>query len=70
MHNPSVPEVWHIEGVGNECKTVAEALHWRKPEAMRGIPVAEDGEDYYQQGDVVIWPKAAKKLKMFPKVLT
>ena len=70
MHNPSVEEVWHIEGVGNECGTVQEALHWRKPEEMRKIPVRDDGDDWYQQGDVPIWPKGAKALKPMPSKLT
>ena len=29
MRNPSVPGVYHIEGVAPGCKTVAEALAWR-----------------------------------------
>ncbi|MBN1489917.1 MAG: hypothetical protein JXA69_08370 [Phycisphaerae bacterium] len=29
MLNPSVPELWHVEGVDPSCKTVAEALAWR-----------------------------------------
>jgi hypothetical protein len=70
MHNPSVPEIWHIEGVGPECTTVAEALHWRKPHAMRQIPVADDGEEWFQQGDVCIWPEEAKSLQPFPSKLT
>jgi hypothetical protein len=70
MHNPSVPEVWHIEGVGNECNTVAEALHWRKPDEMRKIPVSENGEDWFQQGDVCLWPEGASSLKPYPAILT
>jgi hypothetical protein len=70
MHNPSVPEIWHLEGVDNQVATVREALHWRKPEALRNIPVAENGEDFFIQGDVVVWPRDAKRVKEFPKVLT
>jgi hypothetical protein len=29
MKNPSVPGVYHVEGVAPECQTVAEALSWR-----------------------------------------
>jgi hypothetical protein len=29
MKNPSMEDVWHIEGVHPECKTVEEALKWR-----------------------------------------
>jgi hypothetical protein len=29
MRNPSVPGVYHIEGVAPHCRTVAEALAWR-----------------------------------------
>jgi hypothetical protein len=30
MLNPSVPGVWHLEGVSNDCKTVQHALNWRR----------------------------------------
>lgn len=71
MHNPSVPEVWHVEGVGNECNTVADALHWRKPDKMRAIAVDDKkGEDWVLQGDVHIWPRNAKALKRFPAKIT
>ena len=69
MRNPSI-STWHVEGVGSECKTVAEALHWRKPDKMRKIPVSDNGKDWYQQGDVCIWPREAKFLKPLPKTLT
>ncbi|PYS47795.1 MAG: hypothetical protein DMF68_15090 [Acidobacteria bacterium] len=29
MKNPSVPGIYHIEGVAPECRTVAEAIAWR-----------------------------------------
>jgi len=70
MKNPSVPDTWHCEGVSSECKTVIDALNWRKPEAMKKIPVSNEGEDWYQQGDVCIWPANALMLKEFPCVLT
>ena len=69
MKNPSI-EVWHVEGVPRETKTVAEALRFRKPEAMKAIPVSDDGEEWSQQGDVCIWPENAKSLKPLPKILT
>ncbi|MDQ3804298.1 MAG: hypothetical protein M3416_10755, partial [Acidobacteriota bacterium] len=70
MLNPSVPGVYHVEGVGGECRSVMDALHWRKPLAMQAIPVSDDGDDWWQQGDVYIWPSGAKSLKPLPAVLT
>lgn len=70
MKNPSVPDTWHCEGVSSECKTVLDALNWRKPEAMKKIPVSNEGEDWYQQGDVCIWPADALILKELPCILT
>jgi len=70
MKNPSVPDTWHCEGVSSECKTVIDALNWRKPEAMKKIPVSNEGEDWYQQGDVCIWPADALILKELPCILT
>jgi len=29
MQNPTVPELWHVEGVPSSCKTVSQALIWR-----------------------------------------
>ena len=69
MRNPSI-KTWHVEGVGPEIKTVEDALHFRKPDALRNLPISDDGEDWYQQGDVCIWPQAAKAVKRYPLVLT
>lgn len=69
MLNPSIG-VWHVEGVPPEVNTVMEALHSRKPDWAQAIPVREDGEDWFQQGDVVIIPEGAKSIKPFPKYLT
>lgn len=69
MRNPSIG-VYHIEGVSNECNTVMEALNFRKPDDMKKIPVAEDGEDWFIQGDVFVWPRTAKKLKPKPSKLS
>jgi hypothetical protein len=70
MHNPSVPELWHVEGVPPGTRSVREALHARKPAEMRAIPVSEDGEAWYQQGDVCVWPRGARALRPYPEVLT
>ena len=71
MQNPSVPELWHVEGVPEEnCRNAKEAFHLRKPPRLRKIPVSENGQNWYQQGDVCIWPKNAKFVKFFPKILT
>ena len=69
MLNPSIG-VWHVEGVEPGCSTVEQALRFREDEAMQGIPRGEDGADWYQQGDLLIWPRGALKLKEFPSILT
>ena len=69
MRNPSIG-CWHVEGVPDDCKTVAEALHSRKPPALRALPIAEDGAEWWQQGDLVIWDRNAKTVKPRPVVLT
>ena len=70
MLNPSIG-LWHVEGVPLECRTVEEALHFRKPESLRQLPIDDHaGADWYQQGDVCMWPRKAKAVKRYPKVLT
>lgn len=69
MVNPSIG-VYHIEGLQGNPKTVDEALHERKPDWMKAIPISDDGLDYYQQGDVFIVPKGAKSLKRYPAQLS
>jgi len=69
MRNPSIG-VYHLEGVPKGTKTIDEALHSRKPPLLRKIPVSSDGAEWYQQGDVCIWPKNAKSIKPRPSVLT
>lgn len=69
MKNPSIG-VWHVEGVRRDCNTVTDALHFRKPKALKNIPISENGEDWYQQGDVCIWRDGAKSVKKYPSVLT
>jgi hypothetical protein len=68
MKNPSIG-VYHVEGV-RDCKSVSEALHYRKPEAMKKIPVSENGAEWHQQGDICFWPKGAQFLKPAPSTLT
>jgi hypothetical protein len=29
MRNPSLPDVWHIERVADECQTVEQAINWQ-----------------------------------------
>jgi hypothetical protein len=73
MINPSLSTmdnpVYHIEGLPNTIKTVEQAINFRKPEKLKQIPVSEDGEDYFQHGDVCVWPAGAKSLKQYPKIL-
>ena len=69
MVNPSIG-VYHVEGLPGRPATVEEALHERKPDWMKQIPVDANGLDYYQQGDVLIVPKGAKSLKRYPTTLT
>lgn len=69
MVNPSIG-TYHVEGVGQDCQTVNDAIHFRKPAAMKAIPVDEEnGEDWQQQGDVCVWPATAKSLKFWPSTL-
>ncbi|MDD5649418.1 MAG: hypothetical protein PHF86_03225 [Candidatus Nanoarchaeia archaeon] len=70
MLNPSIG-VYHVEGVPLECKTVEDALNSRKPEKLRRIPIDEEGgSNWYQQGDVCVWPSNAKTVKNKPIILT
>jgi hypothetical protein len=69
MQNPSVAEVWHLEGVDPACHTVREALAWRNGLTEDMID-DEAGADWYQQGDVIMRPKGATKFKALPIQLT
>src|SRR3990167_776924 len=70
MHNPSTG-VWHLEGVPNDCTSVKEALHRRKPADLQKIPIDnEHGKIWYQQGDVCIWDENAITVRELPTVLT
>ena len=67
MVNPSVGLV-HFEGVPNECATVQDALNFRN--GVKASEVSEDGAAWIQQGDVLMKPLSAKKLKPFPAYLS
>ena len=68
MENASIDGIFHMEGVPKSIETCAMAILWRAK--IDPKMVSPDGADWYQQGDVVLIPKGAKKLKPFPKVLT
>ena len=58
-------------GINVKEKSITCALHWRKPARMKEIPVDDvNGEEWCQQGDVCVWNKNAKALKLRPSVLT
>ena len=67
MVNPSVG-LTHFEGVPNECQTVQDALNFRN--GLRPEQISEDGAEWYQQGDVLMFPRGAEKLQPFPAILT
>lgn len=69
MINPSIGTD-HVEFVPREVETVEQAIHWRKPDAMRLIPVACDGAEWQQHGDVCIWPQGSRTLQPFPKEIS
>jgi len=86
MRNPSIgvyhleginkndlPKVFdEIKHVGiKKINSIDCALHWRKGDNMRKIKVDNiNGEDWKQQGDVCIYNKNAKSLKLRPCKLT
>jgi len=76
MLNPSIstPDnpIYHIEPVDNSCKTVADAIKFRMPDKFQSHPMAEDGSNWYQHGDVVLVPEGLARnapLKPLPTVL-
>lgn len=69
MHNPSLPEVWHVEFVGPECQTVQDALNYRNGLTPDMID-DENGAEWYQQGDVIMRPAGAEKYRSRPSMLT
>ena len=69
MQNPSVPELWHIEGVPTEINSVTEAMNFRNSLTEDEIDDTI-GVEWYQQGDVILRPVGAKKFRRLPSVLT
>ena len=70
MINPSTGE-FHIEGVHPRCDTLEKAWNFRKPKKLQNIKIDDiNGDDWYQQGDVVIWNNNATSIKSRPKILT
>jgi len=65
MFNPSLADTYHVERVPTGCTTVEQARNFRN--GFREEQMAEDGEDWYQHGDVVIVPRGAKRLKPWPE---
>jgi hypothetical protein len=70
MLNPSIPELYHLEGVGEECHTIEQAHAFRYKEVFKNKVVSPNGEDWWQHGDVLIYPADAITLKPFPAVIT
>lgn len=68
MENPSLRGTYHLEGVPNSVESVRAALLFRN--GLKESQIAEDGAEWQQQGDVLLFPAHAKKFKLFPKVLT
>jgi len=68
MENQSLPGFFHVEPVGTQCNTVAEAHLFREQRTEK--EVSENGSDYYQHGDVLLWPTKAKVFKPRPIELT
>lgn len=69
MLNPSCPEVWHVEFVGDDCESVQDALNFRNGFTKDQIDDI-NGSIYYQQGDVLIKEKNAKTFRSRPEKLT
>jgi hypothetical protein len=70
MLNPSVPGLYHLEGVGADCRTIKQAHAFRYKRVCDHKVFSPDGEDWYQHGDVLIYPEDAIALKPFPVVMT
>jgi len=67
MRNPSTDSL-HIESVSRECRTVQEALLFRnnlRPEQIDD----ERGAKWFQQGDVLLFPRGATKFRSKPEIL-
>ena len=69
MLNPSMPGIYHVEGVAPNITTVQEALNWRNGFSLDQIDEI-NGVEFWQQGDVILKPKGAKAFKSQPTILT
>jgi hypothetical protein len=69
MLNPSMPGIYHVEGVHPNCTTVQQALNWRNGFTAQQID-DEHGADWLQQGDVILKPVGARTFKSQPIILT
>ena len=70
MLNSSTYE-WCIEEVDPLCRTVRDALIYRRPLELSAIPIDDvNGAEWFQQGDVCIWKKGSQSVKFMPSVLT
>ena len=68
---PNIAKQLKKYGLNLNPYSIECAIHWRKPDEMRKIPVDNvNGEDWIQQGDVPLWNEHAKSLKLLPKELT
>ncbi len=65
MLNPSSFE-YHIEGVPPGCDTIQDALNWRNGDRIWD----NNGAEWQQQGDVLMFPLGARSYKPNPKILT
>ena len=71
MRNPSLStadnEVWHVEGVGANVRTVQDAMIYRiNGDGQRNYKFDNCGSDWWIHGDVIIVPRGAKTLKQWP----
>lgn len=71
MRNPSLStaanEVWHVEGVSNECRNVQDAILYRiNGDGQRNYTFDPCGSDWWIHGDVLIVPEGAERLKPRP----
>ena len=65
MPNPSLPGVWHVEYVPNECTTIEQAFNFRLNRQEKDVDDI-NGSDYMLHGDVIIKKKNATKFKRWP----
>jgi hypothetical protein len=64
MENPSLEGIIHVERVDSDCETVRDAIVFRN--GFEHVEFTEEGQDWYQHGDVVLVPKGATRLKPWP----